>query len=113
MITNAGASELLQPGDRRGFWKWAQSPAGGTTEWAVVFELANGVSVQGRGIPVEYDGCLVGVVLHLSVEAGNLGQFVSLIVPLWGLHFIPSLAAGGLRPAFGLVRPHRLGADRG
>ncbi len=69
MITNASASELLQAGERRLVWQWAQSSGPGATEREVPFELASGMTVQGRSYPVECDGCLVGVVLHLRVPA--------------------------------------------
>jgi DNA-binding CsgD family transcriptional regulator len=68
MITNAGASELMQPADRRLLWQWAQSPACAATGWEATFQLANGVSVQGQGQPVEFEGLLVGVVLHMLIS---------------------------------------------
>jgi DNA-binding CsgD family transcriptional regulator len=77
MITNASASELMQPADRRLLWQWAQSQACAATDWEASFRLANGVSVRGHGQPVESDGCLVGVVLHLLISPPASGNFAS------------------------------------
>ena len=77
MITNDGASELMQPADRRLLWQWAQSPARAATDWEVTFRLANGVSVRGHGQPVESGGRLVGVVLHLLISPPASGNFAS------------------------------------
>jgi DNA-binding CsgD family transcriptional regulator len=74
MITNGSASELLQPGDRRLLWQWAQSPRRAGTDWEMSCGLANGLSVQGHGQPVESEGCLVGVVLHLLVTRPAKGN---------------------------------------
>jgi DNA-binding CsgD family transcriptional regulator len=67
MITNTGASDILQPADRRQLWRWATAAEPGGEVSDVFLELANGVTVEGSCYPVELAGRLVGVVLHLSV----------------------------------------------
>jgi DNA-binding CsgD family transcriptional regulator len=66
MITNAAASELLQPVDRRRLCQWMLSSGPGSIQPEVIFDLANGVAVRARSYPVEWAGRVVGVVLHLS-----------------------------------------------
>jgi DNA-binding CsgD family transcriptional regulator len=66
MITNAAASELLQPADRRLLCQWMLSSGLGSFQPDVVFELANGLAVRARCYPVERAGRPVGVVLHLT-----------------------------------------------
>jgi len=72
LITNARASEILQPAYRRQLWQWAQSSGRGAV-WDVFIELANGVTVEGRCYPVDFDGCLVGAVMHFSVLLSATG----------------------------------------
>lgn len=67
MITNAAASELLQPADRRRLSQWMPSSGRDWCASEVVFELANGLAVRARCFPVDWAGRPVGVVLHLSV----------------------------------------------
>jgi DNA-binding CsgD family transcriptional regulator len=67
MMTNAGASELLQPEDRRLLWQQLRSGECDATERDVPFVLANGMTVHSSCYPVGSDGRLVGVVLHLRV----------------------------------------------
>jgi DNA-binding CsgD family transcriptional regulator len=66
MIANPGASEILQPEDRRVLWPPAQSGRRHATERDVPLVLANGMIVYRTCYPVESDGRLVGVVLHLQ-----------------------------------------------
>ena len=67
MITNAAASELLQPADRRLLRQWVLSPGHDCSESTAFFELANGLGVHARCYPVDWRGRLVGGVVHLSV----------------------------------------------
>lgn len=67
MITNVGASELLQPGDRRLLWEHVtQAPDGGGRSSTMV--LSNGVTVTVRSQSVVSQLGAVGAVLHLSLE---------------------------------------------
>ena len=65
MITNACASELVHPGDRRRLWSQAKSDNRHAAERDARFVLANGMIVRKSSYPVALDGCLVGVVVHL------------------------------------------------
>jgi DNA-binding CsgD family transcriptional regulator len=67
MITNTGASELLQPEDRQSLWYAAQSAGCHTTDRNIRFVLRSGMTVYRSCYPVESDGRLVGVVVHLQV----------------------------------------------
>jgi DNA-binding CsgD family transcriptional regulator len=77
MITNAAASELLQPEDRRLLWPRAHSGGRHPTERDAPFVLANGMIVYKSCYPVESDGCLVGVVLHLQVAPPARAKLVA------------------------------------
>jgi DNA-binding CsgD family transcriptional regulator len=66
MIVNAGASDLLQPGDRRMLWRWMHSFSQNQVQTQAVFELASGVTVWADCYPALSAGRVVGVVLHLS-----------------------------------------------
>jgi DNA-binding CsgD family transcriptional regulator len=68
MITNASASELLRPLDRRQLCRWAQSLGNNAIHQDVPLELTSGLTVQARCHAVEFDGRPVGYVLHLSVN---------------------------------------------
>lgn len=67
MITNAAASELLQPADRRLLHQRMLSPGHNRSGSEIFFELANGLAVRARSYPVDWAGRVVGVVVHLSV----------------------------------------------
>lgn len=67
MITNAAASELLQPADRRMLRQWMLSSGHDPSGSELLFELANGLAVSARSYPVDWTGRRVGVVVHLSV----------------------------------------------
>ena len=67
MITNAAASELLQPADGRLLRQWTLSPGDVRSRSEIFFELANGLAVRARCYPVDWAGRPVGVVVHLSV----------------------------------------------
>ncbi len=94
MITNAGASELLLPPDRRMFWQWAQDVIRDNRDAERRFALSSGLVVQVRCRPVG-DG---GAILHLSLEsrsckhgAGSKGKSEQ---TQQGYSFDPSLATG-------------------
>ena len=67
MITNAAASELLQPADRHLLRQWVLSPSHDPSGSEALFELANGLEVHARSYPVDWTGRVVGGVVHLSV----------------------------------------------
>jgi DNA-binding CsgD family transcriptional regulator len=71
MITNAAASELLQPADRRLLCSWMQSSGHGPNASIAFFELGNGITVRARCHPVTSGDRVVGVVLHLSVAGSS------------------------------------------
>lgn len=66
MITNAAASELLQPGDRRALSR-SLSSSRYRSGYEMLFELANGLTVRARCYPVDCEDSPVGTVVHLSV----------------------------------------------
>ena len=116
MITNTGASEILQPEDRRLLWQQAQSGLHHASERDVPFVLANGMIVSRSCCPVESDGYLVGIVLHLQVAPparARLARFPCGRVARAGPHLRSYPPHPGRRPAHGLVQPDRLRADRG
>jgi DNA-binding CsgD family transcriptional regulator len=67
MITNVGASELLQPGDRRLLWEHV-TQAPGACGRSSTMVLSNGVTVTVRSQSVVSQLGAVGAVLHLSLE---------------------------------------------
>ena len=67
MITNAAASELLQPADRHILRQWVLAPGHDISGSQTFFELANGLEVHARCYPVDWTGRRVGGVVHLSV----------------------------------------------
>jgi len=68
MITNVGASELLQPGDRRLLWEHVTRAPGRCARPSTMLVLSNGVTVTVRSQSVVSQSEAVGAVLHLCVE---------------------------------------------
>jgi DNA-binding CsgD family transcriptional regulator len=75
MITNVGASELLQPGDRRLLWEHVTRETGRCARASTMLVLSNGVTVTVRSQSVVSQLGAVGAVLHLCVE--RLGRATS------------------------------------
>jgi DNA-binding CsgD family transcriptional regulator len=73
MITNVGASELLQPGDRRLLWEHVTRYAGRCARSSTMLVLSNGVTVTVRSQAVVSQLGVVGAVLHLCVERPGRG----------------------------------------
>ena len=72
MITNVGASELLQPADRRLPWEHVRA-SGSCAPVPTMLVLSNGVAVTVRSQSVLSQSGAVGAVLHLSVERPGWG----------------------------------------
>ncbi len=101
MITNVGASELLQPGDRRLLWEHVtQAPDGCGRSSTMV--LSNGVTVTVRSQSVVSQLGAVGAVLHLSLErpgrenspTARLARAEAPVSSSEGRPFDPSLMTG-------------------
>ena len=73
MITNVGASELLQPSDRRLLWEHVTRAPGGCDRAPIMLVLSNGVTVTVRSQSVVSQLDALGAVLHLSVERPGRG----------------------------------------
>jgi DNA-binding CsgD family transcriptional regulator len=69
MITDTGASELLEPGDRVALWEWSRSGHGaGKLAPEASFVLSNGLEVTARGTLVGDLDAPVGAVIRLAVK---------------------------------------------
>ena len=82
MITNVGASELLQPGDRRLLWEHVTRDAGGCARASTMLVLSNGVTVTVRSQSVVSQLGAVGAVLHLCVERPGRGTSPTARLPM-------------------------------
>jgi DNA-binding CsgD family transcriptional regulator len=70
MITNAGASELLESGDRAALWEWSRSgQSAGKLAPETSFVLSNGLEVTVRGTLIGGLDSPVGAVIRLAVKA--------------------------------------------
>jgi DNA-binding CsgD family transcriptional regulator len=71
IISNAGASELLQPPDRRLLWEWAWRAMSERPGAQARLLLSSGVTVVARCKPVGHHVPPVGAVVQFSVSAKN------------------------------------------
>jgi DNA-binding CsgD family transcriptional regulator len=70
MITNAAASELLEPGDRAALWEWSRSrPGSHRLALETFFVLSNGLEVAARGTLIGDLDAPVGAVVRLVVKS--------------------------------------------
>jgi DNA-binding CsgD family transcriptional regulator len=70
MITNAGASELMQPADRRILWDFVRNHLNPYEEKATVRMLSNGLVVSIRSQPIRHADTLIGAIIRLSPQYG-------------------------------------------
>ncbi|HXW35938.1 MAG TPA: helix-turn-helix transcriptional regulator [Acidimicrobiales bacterium] len=74
MITNSGASEILEPGDRRMLWDWVQSIQGDDPTVVGSFLLNNGIKVTARCRVITENGSPAGAVMRLGLDAVRLAS---------------------------------------
>jgi len=68
MITNSGASEILEPGDRRMLWDWVRSIQSDERTVVGSFALNNGIKVTARCRLITENGSPAGAVMSLALD---------------------------------------------